>query len=295
LSARSTCLALSALAVACLAGACAGATRGGGAAGDRANCAWRVCVRWIDAASGRTYSVVNDGPVPATVKLEIRALQNLRRPARLPIERVVPARSRATLVVLDVVERGATRAVESAVSIDLGASDTRPDDYLYGMPFGGEEPRPLLQGFNGSDTHMLGMRYALDFTMPEGTPVLAARRGIVVHVQDGFTAGGVDPGLLERANLAVVAHDDGTLASYGHLSPGIRVAVDDEVEEGDLLGYSGATGFAGLPHLHFHVGVRALGDPGRTIRVRLKDAEGREVELQEGRSYEPARASQTAP
>jgi murein DD-endopeptidase MepM/ murein hydrolase activator NlpD len=282
----------SSLALALLTAACAGAPQSA-ASGDRPDCEWRVCVRWRDAPSGRTYYVINDGPVPATVRLDIRMLQNLQTPRRLPIERVVPAESTATLVFLEVVERGASTGVQSSVSIDLGASDTQPDDHLYAMPFGGTEGRPLLQGFNGPDTHMLGMRYALDFGMPEGTPVLAARSGVVVHVQDGFTAGGVDPDLLDRANLVVVGHSDGTLASYGHLSPGIVVAVDDPVEAGDLLGYSGATGFAGRPHLHFHVGVRALGDPGRTIRIRLKDAEGDEVRLQTGQSYEPARAART--
>ena len=51
--------------------------------------------------------------------------------------------------------------------------------------------------------------------------------GIVVHVQDGFTESGRDPDLLERSNLVVVGHSDGTLAFYGHLSPGIPVAVGD--------------------------------------------------------------------
>jgi murein DD-endopeptidase MepM/ murein hydrolase activator NlpD len=237
--------------------------------------------------------VVNGGPVPATVRLDIQVLQNLRIPRALPIERAVPARSTVTLVFLEVVERGVPTAVRSSLAIDLGASDTEPDDFLYAMPFGGTEPRPLVQGFNGSDTHMLGMRYALDFGMPGGTPVLAARSGIVVHVQDGFTVGGIDPDLLDRANLVVVGHRDGTMASYGHLSPGVVVAVDDSVAEGDLLGYSGSTGFAGRPHLHFHVGVRALGDPGRTIRVRMKDATGREVPLRTGQTYEPAGAGRT--
>lgn len=268
--------------------ACA-SSAGRSTASTDGNCEWRVCVRWSDTRSGRTYFVVNSGPVPATVRLDFRLLANLRRPASLPIERIVAARSSATLAFLEAVTRGAPVAAQSSISIDLGASDTRPDDYLYGIPFGGTEARPLVQGFNGTETHLLGMRYALDFAMPEGTPIVAARSGIVVHVQDGFTKGGPDPDLLERSNLVVVGHSDGTLAFYGHLSPGIPVAVGDSVKEGESLGRSGATGFAGRPHLHFHVGVRALGDPGRTIPIRLKDSTGRRVELETGRSYEPSR------
>jgi murein DD-endopeptidase MepM/ murein hydrolase activator NlpD len=126
--------------------------------------------------------------------------------------------------------------------------------------------------------------------MPEGTPVLASRPGIVVHVQDGFTEGGTDPDLLERVNLVVVGHTDGTLGFYGHLAPGIRVSPGEAVLEGKVLGRSGATGFAGQPHLHFHVGLRALGEPGRTIRVRLKDGAGREAPSEVGRYYQPAAA-----
>ena len=198
--------------------------------------------------------------------------------------------STMTLAHLDVVVRGAPTAAEVSITIDLGASDTAPDeDYLYGIPFGGEASRRLIQGFNGSDTHIEGMRYALDFAMPEGTPILAARGGTVVHVQDGFEEGGADPDLLQRANIVVVAHGDGTVASYGHLARGIPVSVGDSVAEGDMLAHSGATGFVGQPHLHFHVGVRLLGDPGRTILIRLKDSNGRPVNLDEGSTFEPAR------
>lgn len=265
------------------------ATWGGSSpARERENCAWQVCVRLRDGRTGRTYYVVNAGPVLATVTLTFRSFHNLKPPLLARGERVVAAESTVALAHLDVIVRGAPVAAEASITIDLGASGTAPDeDYLYGIPFGGEVPRRLIQGFNGSDTHMEGMRYALDFAMPEGTPILAARGGTVVHVQDGFEKGGMDPDLLQRANVVVVAHSDGTVASYGHLTPGILVSVGDSVAEGDLLAYSGATGFAGQPHLHFHVGVRLLGDPGRTILIRLKDSDGRPVNLEEGSTFEP--------
>ena len=109
-----------------------------------------------------------------------------------------------------------------------------------------------------------------------------------MHVQDGFERGGADPELLQRANIVVVAHSDGTIASYGHLSPGIFVSVGDSLVEGELLAYSGATGFVGQPHLHFHVGVRLLGDPGRSILIQLKDSDGYPVDLDEGNTVDPA-------
>ena len=269
--------------------ACARATPGPGAR-DLANCAWRVCVTSVDTPSGRAYQAVNREPVPATIVLTFRSPGNLRPGAGLPIERVVPPESSAILVHMRTIVQDESVRARLTIAIDLGATTTEPDaDHLYAVPFGGDFPRELTQGFGGSGSHLASMRYSLDFAMPEGTPVLAARAGRVLYLQDGFTEGGTDPDLLEQANLVVVAHSDGTMASYGHLSRGIPVSVGDTVAEGDLLGLSGATGFAGRPHLHFHVGQRMLRAPGRTIPVKLRDRQGHVLDLAAGTWIEPAR------
>jgi murein DD-endopeptidase MepM/ murein hydrolase activator NlpD len=268
---------------------CATATRTAGNP-RRGNCAWRVCVRAVNTASGRIYRAVNQEPVPATIVLSFRSPRNLLPGAGRPIETVVPAESDALLVRMSNVVRDQSRGAELSISIDLGASTTVEDaDHVYAVPFGGTRRRRLIQGFGGADSHLGSMRYSLDFAMPEGTPVLAARAGTVFYRQDGFTEGRADPDLLERSNMVVVAHSDGTMASYGHLRRGLRVSVGDVVREGDLLGFSGATGFVGQPHLHFHVGKRMLGAPGRTIPIKLRDRDGRILDLEVGSSFEPAR------
>ncbi len=256
------------------------------------NCAWRVCVTILNTASGRAYRAVNREPVPATIVLTFRSPGNLRPGADRPIERVVPAESSLILVRLRTIVQNEAIRPRVTIAIDLGSSTTVPDaDHIYAVPFGGDAPRELTQGFDGADSHLASMRYSLDFAMPEGTPILAARAGTVLYVQDGFTAGGVDPDLLEQANLVVVAHSDETMASYGHLTPGISVSVGDEVDEGDVLGSSGATGFAGQPHLHFHVGQRMLGTPGRTIPIQLRDRDGHVLDLAAGSLIQPARGN----
>ena len=194
--------------------------------GPDANCAWRVCVTYVDTPSGRALRAVNREPVPVTIVLTFRSSENLRPGADLPIERVVPRESNQILLRLRRILRDESIGAGLTVAIDLGSSTTEPDaDHLYAVPFGGDSRRELIQGFNGPDTHLASMRYSLDFAMPEGTPVLAARAGTVLYVQDGFTVGRPDPDLLERANLVVVAHSDGTMASYGHLTAGIPVSV----------------------------------------------------------------------
>src|SRR5690606_5956867 len=148
----------------------------------------------------------NDEPVPVTVVLTFRSLENLRRPPGSRIERIIPPDSSA-VIRLERVGRGRYSA-DVAISIDLGSSSTKPDDYVYSVPFGGSARRPLIQGFGGEGTHLGSMRYSLDFAMPRYTPVVAARDGVVLLVQDGFTEGRADPRLLERANLVMVAHED---------------------------------------------------------------------------------------
>ena len=267
---------------------CATATSSPGSRGS--NCAWRVCIASVATASGEAYQAVNEEPVPATVVLTFQSPGNLRPGANVPIELVVPPKSRRILVRLSSIVQNESIRPRLSIAIDLGSSTTEPDsDHRYAVPFGGDARRELTQGYDGAESHLASMRYSLDFAMPEGTPVLAARAGTVLYLQDGFTEGRADPDLLERANLVVVAHSDGTMASYGHLTRGIQVSVGDIADEGDVLGLSGATGFAGQPHLHFHVGLRMLGTPGRTIPIKLRGREGGTLDLAVGSLIEPAR------
>ena len=84
--------------------------------------------------------------------------------------------------------------------------------------------------------------------MEIGTPILASRAGTVIFVEGS----GID--FRQPNNLVVIDHGDKSFAEYMHLTQdGAVVDVGDEVKQGDLLGYSGATGLAGYPHLHFIV------------------------------------------
>ena len=92
--------------------------------------------------------------------------------------------------------------------------------------------------------------YAVDWTMPVGTPVYAAREGMVVGMRDYMTQGGPDPKY--DANYVYVRHTDKTIASYQHLmTKGVTVRAGDQVSRGTLIGHSGNTGFSTEPHLHF--------------------------------------------
>jgi murein DD-endopeptidase MepM/ murein hydrolase activator NlpD len=101
--------------------------------------------------------------------------------------------------------------------------------------------------------------YAVDFAMPEGTPVVAAREGVVIDVEWRHAVGGASRALLDKGNYVRVRHADGTIATYAHLAhASVAVEPGELVAEGRILGYSGATGYASGPHLHFGVTVEIV-------------------------------------
>lgn len=95
---------------------------------------------------------------------------------------------------------------------------------------------------------------AIDLRAAVGTPVFAAEAGRVGYVQtwDGHTKAGMQ----SYGNMVQLRHAEyrGTtlMTRYAHLSR-ICVAVGDNVEEGQVIGYSGDTGNVRGAHLHFEV------------------------------------------
>lgn len=111
-----------------------------------------------------------------------------------------------------------------------------------------------IQGNNGVSTHTGTLKYAVDFKLPVGTPILAVRGGTVAAAASHFKKGGLDSKLRPRANFVSVQHSDGSYARYFHLRHnGVLVARGDTVAAGDQIGLSGNTGFSSTPHLHFDV------------------------------------------
>ncbi|NND61086.1 MAG: M23 family metallopeptidase [Gammaproteobacteria bacterium] len=128
------------------------------------------------------------------------------------------------------------------------------DHYLYRLPYQAGRSYRVLQGFGSRFSHKGVNRYAVDFKMPVGTPVHAARGGIVVKVESRHDRGCWERGCGKYANYIVILHDDGTTGEYYHLrQDGAVVEPNQRVRTGQHIGYSGNTGHTTLPHLHFAV------------------------------------------
>lgn len=88
----------------------------------------------------------------------------------------------------------------------------------------------------------------LDFGTPVGTPIIAAEKGKVIAVadQDLYCPRGA------YGRFVAIEHYNNLTTLYAHLSKWI-VKEGDMVEKGQVIGYSGRTGYATGPHLHFGV------------------------------------------
>jgi murein DD-endopeptidase MepM/ murein hydrolase activator NlpD len=126
--------------------------------------------------------------------------------------------------------------------------------------------------------------HAVDFAMPIGTDIHAARGGIVFDVASTNFRGGTDPERdLIAANLVRILHDDGTFAVYAHLNWNtIRVKPGDQVARGQYIADSGNTGFSSGPHLHFAV-IRNRGQGLESVPVVFRGPDGGTISPQAGR------------
>ncbi len=159
------------------------------------------------------------------------------------------------------------------------------EDYPYLLPFEHGIEFKVSQGYGTRFTHKGWLKYSIDFSMNVGSPVYAARGGVVVAVKDNSKIGGRSRRYRGHANYITIAHDDGTFAQYVHLNyAGSVVKVGDIVKAGDLIGYSGRTGRVTGPHLHFMV-YKPIEGGLETIPIKFLMEDGSVAYLQSKTFY----------
>ena len=149
------------------------------------------------------------------------------------------------------------------------------DDHVYALPYANGTSHEVLQGHGSSFSHRGPEHFAVDFAMPEGTPIYAARGGIVALVEESNTIGCAEAGCARFDNYIVILHTDGTTGQYHHLKKdGAFVEIGDSIRPGQRIGLSGNTGLSSRPHLHFAVYRASSWGDTQSIPVRFMSADG---------------------
>lgn len=116
--------------------------------------------------------------------------------------------------------------------------------------------------------YVSGSHNGVDFGVPIGTKIMSVAAGTVLGVGDTDTAcRGVSFG-----RWVFIRHDNGLSSIYAHLSV-ISATEGQRVEAGDVIGYSGNTGYSTGPHLHLGVyasdAVTVENRPSRSCRGKV--------------------------
>ena len=155
------------------------------------------------------------------------------------------------------------------IEINLGGVPAATPDGHEGIPFPKSEAlyvqpigkaTTIIQGNGGEFSHQdVYGRYAWDYALVIGGPVVAARAGVVSVAIHHSNVGGPDKArFVKRANRVTIDHLDGTVATYLHLQKNsVPVRIGEYVVQGEFIGRSGDTGWVTAPHLHFSVLDRA--------------------------------------
>jgi murein DD-endopeptidase MepM/ murein hydrolase activator NlpD len=123
----------------------------------------------------------------------------------------------------------------------------------------------ISSGFGSRFHPILGytrMHKGVDFAVPTGTPVMAAGAGTIKFM--GRASG--------YGNFVLINHGNNYATAYGHLNrfaPGMRQGA--HVRQGQVFAYSGMTGMATGPHLHYEIRVNG----GQVNPLTVKMAQGR--------------------
>jgi murein DD-endopeptidase MepM/ murein hydrolase activator NlpD len=106
----------------------------------------------------------------------------------------------------------------------------------------------ITSGFSQNRFHPIYKKHmahrAVDYAAPRGTPIYAVSDGEVISVSRNSRSG----------NHLKLRHRNGYESSYSHLSRyAANLSRGKKIQQGQVIGYVGATGAATGPHLCFHL------------------------------------------
>lgn len=144
---------------------------------------------------------------------------------------------------------------EAEVSLAANSNPTEANP-LRGFLYPLDQRLSTSQGYRGR-SHNGRMEFAIDIAVGIGTPVYAMRSGKVVGIEDRFPDTGGGPEKMSKFNYVWIEHDGGYRSAYLHLQQGfaskVQIRVGDRVPAGQLIGFSGNSGWSSGPHLHVEI------------------------------------------
>ncbi|MEM5781946.1 MAG: M23 family metallopeptidase [Candidatus Aenigmatarchaeota archaeon] len=122
---------------------------------------------------------------------------------------------------------------------------------------------PAHRKYKDKNGTVYDLTHAVDFLCNEGTPVKAALDGTVVKIINNLTINynkyeppteDILPIAEQDGNYVLIKHSKNEFSIYSHLKNGsISVKIGQNVKTGEIIGYSGNTGWSIKPHLHFMI------------------------------------------
>lgn len=156
----------------------------------------------------------------------------------------------------------------------------------YLLPYENGKTHRTLQGYFGKYSHKAPLEYGVDFEMKEGTPIHAARSGVVIDTKSDSKESGKDKSFIEKANYIKIQHSDKSIGYYAHLQfRGVLVKKGEEVVAGQKIGLSGCTGWCDGAHLHFEVHQKLGNKKRRTLPIQFITKQGLIKNIERQKSY----------
>ncbi len=101
----------------------------------------------------------------------------------------------------------------------------------------------------------------VDYAAPQGTPIKSVGDGVITQI--GFNKG--------MGNFITIRHSNGYTTGYNHMSGFTKnMVVNKRVQQGDVIGFVGMTGYATGPHLDFR--MRKDGKPVDPLKYKSPSA-----------------------
>lgn len=144
---------------------------------------------------------------------------------------------------------GSSGGYSAPSQIDAGAGWTWPIPGCYTITGGFGEGRSY-ESHGGTD-----------IAASIGTPIYAANSGTVIDTSNDCSHSSAGVGACNHGggygNHVWIQHDNGYQTIYGHMI-NTAVSTGEYVSKGQLIGYSGSTGWSTGPHLHFELRINGV-------------------------------------